>query len=145
MTIQKSISVNIRKSEAEGVLVSHTPNWFLKKTISGDTFILPMLVARTGNRMFMQLYIEGVLTENDGQTTIHCRIRPFYPAFFAAAVFFTAFMESLYHVMITPRNALPFFLGTLLINILFHGSIRWQEKVCLERFDKWFCHKPDVV
>ena len=92
-----------------------------------------MCVAQTANRAFLTLCIKGTLAECDHGLRVSCTIRPTYLAILCGGVLCATLLDGFFKLCAGVENA-PYVLIGLILNLVFQGSIAWQEHICLQRF-----------
>lgn len=133
---KKVIKLSISKDDAVQILRRHIQHRFIRDTVHEDSFQLHVCVARTANRAFLTLYMKGTLVECEHGVKVSYAIRPTYLAILFSAVLFVTLLEGFLKLCINKGDILYLLIG-LIINLVFHGSIIWQEHICLQRFESW--------
>ena len=95
-----------------------------------------MCVAQTANRAFLTLCIKGTLAECDHGLRVSCTIRPTSLAILCGGVLCATLLDGFFKLCTGVENA-PYVLIGLILNLVFQGSIAWQEHICLQRFYNW--------
>lgn len=126
----------ISKQEAVQILNRHIQRRFIRDAVQEDSFQLHTRVARTDNRAFLTFYIKGTLTEDEHGLRVSYTIRPTYLAVLLSAALFATLLEGLLKLCVGTGN-MPYALIGLTLNLIFQGSIAWQERVCLQHLNRW--------
>lgn len=133
---KKVIMLPISKKEALQILNRHIQRRFIRDAVQEDSFQLHTRVARTDNRAFLTFYTKGTLTEDEHGLRVSYTIRPTYLAVLFSAALFATLLEGLLKLCVGTGN-MPYALIGLTLNLIFQGSIAWQERVCLQRLNRW--------
>ena len=136
MLQKKDILLPISKKEVIEILNRHIQNRFIGDTVHEDGFQMHMCVAQTANRAFLTLCIKGTLAECDHGLRVSCTIRPTYLAILCGGVLCATLLDGFFKLCAGVENA-PYVLIGLILNLVFQGSIAWQEHICLQRFYNW--------
>lgn len=137
MIQKRTILLPMPKAKAAQILKNHIQHRFIRDAVCENIFRLHICVARTANRAFLLLDIKGTLEEYDHGTRVSYIIRPTYPAILVALLLFVTLLEGLITLCIGTGSAVYTLIG-LLLNIVYQGSILWQEHTCMKRFEGWF-------
>ena len=125
MLQKKDIILPISKKEVIEILNRHIQNRFIGDTVHEDGFQMHMCVAQTANRAFLTLCIKGTLAECDHGLRVSC-----------CRVLCATLLDGFFKLCAGVENA-PYVLIGLILNLVFQGSIAWQEHICLQRFYNW--------
>lgn len=137
MLQRKTLTLQISKEEAVQILNRHIQHRFIGDAVHEDGFQLHVCVARPANRTFLTLYIKGTLTECDYGLKISCTIRPTYLVILFGGILCATLLEGFFKLCAGAENTSYVLIG-LIFNLAFQGSIAWQERICLQRFNSWF-------
>ena len=133
---KRVVMLPLSKEEANQILSHHIQRRFIGDAVHEDGFQIHVCVARASNRAFFTLCMKGTLTECNRGLRVSCTIRPTYLTMLFCGALCATLLEGFFRLCAGARNT-PYVLIGLVLNLVFQGSIVWQERICLQRFINW--------
>lgn len=137
MILHRNLEIDLSEKEINKLLSMQIRNVLPYGYVDESKFRLYKTAPYSGNRTRFQYVFTGKVERSQDHTVIRYTLRPTILTIVLLCIIFSPFIGGFTHWINGTKNEI-FLLIAFVINILSAAIVFWQERQCIERFEKYF-------